>query len=483
MKKAVEILKKKWLRETSLTIVLVLIIIAIYFEINALVDKLNISDLDLTKEQIYSLSDETKTKIQGIGKKVNITLINMSSYEYVIDYANKYSEENSNIAIERIDDISSRPDLMTEYSMEADDSGIIVECGEREKELSISDLYTYEYTTTSYEEVNITEEALTNAILDVTTDNKPKVYLYNVHSKYGESYFTTLSESIENDANEFEYLDLLSAGKVPDDCECLIIPTLVEDISEEEKTYLINYINNGGNLVLLQDVSTISTPNFQEVMDMYGISISSGVVMEQDTDKMVYNLPEFVIADVDTYTSLTNKLNMSLTICLMAPGRIEFKDDDTLESLGISYETLAKSSENAFLRTDLSNTETSKTETDQDAGESTFGALITKQINDETSSKLIVYSNALFSTNYAVQLSNSEMSAISFYNNEDMIVNSVNYLTEKENSITIRKKYGDNVKFTVTEKQSKNILLIIFGIPLLIIFIGYVVWRVRRNKK
>ena len=56
-------------------------------------------------------------------------------------------------------------------------------------------------------------------------------------------------------------------------------------------------------------------------------------------------------------------------------------------------------------------------------------------------------------------------------------------LTEKENSITIRKKYGDTVKFTVTEKESKNIIKIIYGIPLLIILIGYIVWRIRRNKK
>ena len=75
------------------------------------------------------------------------------------------------------------------------------------------------------------------------------------------------------------------------------------------------------------------------------------------------------------------------------------------------------------------------------------------------------------------------MSAISFYNNEDMIVNSVNYLTEKENSITIRKKYGDTVKFTVTEKESKNIIKIIYGVPFLIILVGYIVWRIRRNKK
>lgn len=75
------------------------------------------------------------------------------------------------------------------------------------------------------------------------------------------------------------------------------------------------------------------------------------------------------------------------------------------------------------------------------------------------------------------------MSAISFYNNEDMVVNSINYLAEKENSITIRKKYGDTVKFTVTEKQKKIILQIIYGIPLLIILIGFIVWRIRRNKK
>ena len=66
MKKTVEILKKKWLRETSLTLILVAIIITIYFEINALVNKANVPDLDLTKSQIYSLSEETKDKIKDI---------------------------------------------------------------------------------------------------------------------------------------------------------------------------------------------------------------------------------------------------------------------------------------------------------------------------------------------------------------------------------------------------------------------------------
>ena len=57
MKNALEVLKKKWLKDTSLTLLLIAIIVAIYFEVNVLVDKLNVPDIDLTKSQIYSLSN------------------------------------------------------------------------------------------------------------------------------------------------------------------------------------------------------------------------------------------------------------------------------------------------------------------------------------------------------------------------------------------------------------------------------------------
>ena len=91
MKNALEILKKKWLRDTSLTLLLIAIIVAIYFEVNVLVDKLNVPDIDLTKSQIYSLSNETKDKLKSIDKEIDILLINMQSYDYVTEYADKYS--------------------------------------------------------------------------------------------------------------------------------------------------------------------------------------------------------------------------------------------------------------------------------------------------------------------------------------------------------------------------------------------------------
>ena len=93
-------------------------------------------------------------------------------------------------------------------------------------------------------------------------------------------------------------------------------------------------------------------------------------------------MPGFVITDVGTYTSLTKKLNMNLTMCLMDPGKIEFKDSETLENLGVSYEILAQASEKAFLRNDLNISDYKKTENDQDASNAILGALVTKNLQN-----------------------------------------------------------------------------------------------------
>ena len=94
---------------------------------------MNVPDIDLTKSQIYSLSNETKDKIKGIDKEIDILLINMQNYDYVTEYADKYVAENQNIKIERIDNLASRTDIMSKYNMESSDSGIVVKCGEKEK--------------------------------------------------------------------------------------------------------------------------------------------------------------------------------------------------------------------------------------------------------------------------------------------------------------------------------------------------------------
>src|SRR5699024_10860762 len=112
--------------------------------------------------------------------------------ESVEDFANKYNSENNKIKVEVITDVASRPDLTDEYGITADTSIIIIECGDKQKTLTSYDLYTTDYTT--YQTKDITEEAITNAILDVTTEEKPVIYNLTGHNKYDSNYLYYFSE-------------------------------------------------------------------------------------------------------------------------------------------------------------------------------------------------------------------------------------------------------------------------------------------------
>lgn len=482
MKKIIEIIKKKWLKDTFLTILLIAIIFAIYFGINYGVEKLNVEDIDLTTDKIYSISEQTETKLANLDKDVTIELINLSDYVYLLDFTNKYTQLNSHITVERIDDLTSRADIMNKYSLESTDSLLIIKSGEKERLLSTNDLYTYDYTT--YEQIDITEEAITNAIIEVTIEDKPNIYFLEGHNYYDMSYFQLLKDDITSEANNVSNLNILTAGSVPENCDCLVITTLKEDITEMERDSLINYSNNGGKILLLADANIlgVNTPNFNQILDLYGFSISKGMLLEQDQNQMIYGSPEFIISQIDT--SIFNKNSkMNMNICVIDSGRMEFKDEDTLNNLGVTYSTLAKTSDSAFLRTNLNISSMSKTNQDTDAAESIIGALVTRTLEDEKTAEMIVYSNAVFATNQQISMNNTyAMYANRLCNNDDVAINSVSYLTQRTDTITIRKD-ADSVSYTVTETQHNIIMAIIFLVPVAIIIIGIIVWQVRRRKK
>ena len=483
MKKILEIIKKKWLRDTFLTILLIVIIFVIYFGINYGVKKLNLKDIDLTTDKIYSISESTKTKLENLEKDVTIQLINMNDYVYLQDFANKYTQLNEHIKVERIDDLSSRPDIMNKYSLESTDILIIVKSGDKETVLSTGDLYTYDYTT--YEQIDVTEEAITNAIIEVTIEDKPNVYFLEGHNYYTDSYFQLLKQDIKSESNEVNTVNILTKGSVPEDCDCLVITTLKEDLTEVEADKIIEYSNNGGKILLLSDANILGVemPNFDRVLELYGFKISDGIIIEQDENKMIYNSPEFIISSIEANSIITKNIKMNVNICLIDTGRIEFEDEETLDGKGITYTKLATVSDSAFLRKNLEISTYNKTNQDEAAGGSTVAALVTRKIDENKNSEMIVFSNAIFATNQTVSLNNNySMYANKLYNNDDVVINSVSYLTKRSDTITIRKDY-DSVTYNVTQVQHNIITAIIFLVPVAIIIVGIVVWQIRRRKK
>lgn len=229
-----------------------------------------------------------------------------------------------------------------------------------------------------------------------------------------------------------------------------------------------------------QNMLNFETPNFNKILEQYGISIEYGALIEQDSGKMLQNAPNTIIEDVSA--SFMNKLDMKIKMCAINAGKINFADSDKLKELGVTYETIASTSDTAFVRTNFNAKSLSKTDEDKDEGSAIIGAYAEKKISDDKTSKLIIYSNELFASDITVSINTQYYTyASELYNNKDVVLNSLSHLTERDDTIVIRKT-NEAEKYTVSDQEDVIIKTIIFVVPLIIIFIGIVVWIFRRRK-
>lgn len=485
--KFIEIIKKKWLVDSTMTFILILIIIAIFIAINILMQKLELTPIDFSQEKLYTLTDESKEKMKNIDKDVNIYFIGYAEDNSNLDLAKQYNKANEKIKVEAVD-INNRPDLAEKYGIESGTEGIIVECGNKSKVLTENDLVTYD--TSTFETISVAEEKLTSSIQSVTTDKVPKVYFLEGYSEFSlNKNMNYLNMYLGNEINEVETLNLLSAGNVPEDCDTLVITSPSKDFDDVTTNAILNYIKLGKNILWLNSAVTAQKEmtNVNKVLAEYGVKpFEVGIIRETDSSKMLTDSPDLIIPEIQSST-VTNDLYNTTGVILVNATKINI-DTDRLEELKVEKTDLALTSEGAYFRTNFNN-QAASASSDEQKGEFIVGAELEKTIkeaNEENgesavASKLIIYGENYFISDY--QLSeNSQYGAVQLAYNKDLILNSIAYLVDREEDITARKSTG-TVTYTATEQQDTIIKIVIFTVPILIIIAGIIVWQVRRRKK
>jgi len=485
--KFIEIIKKKWLINGTKTIILIAIIVAIFILISVGMQKLELTPLDFTKDNLYTLTEESKEKARNIDKDVNMYFIGYTDDNTTLDLAKQYHKANEKINVEAVK-IENRPDLANKYGIESGSEGIIVECGDKSKVLTEYDLITYD--TTTYETISVAEEKLTSAIVSVASDKIPKVYFLEGYSEFSlDVNMNYLNMYLANEINEVETLDILSKGKVPDDCDTLVITTPSKDFDDVATNSIIDYINSGRNILWLNAAVTeqVNMPNVNKILSLYGVKpFEVGIIRETDSSKMISGSADLIIPEIQSAT-VTEDLYNTTGVILVNATKINI-DTDKLEELKVEQTDLLVASKSSYFRTDFNN-QSSSASSDEETGTFVVGTELIKTINegnDETgeksiSSKLIIYGENYFITDY--QLSqNTQYGAIQLAYNKDLPLNSIAYLADREEDIIVRKNTG-TVTYTATEEQDTIIRVIIFTVPSVIILAGIVVWQIRRRKK
>ena len=483
----IQMIKKRWLIDGTKTIILVLVLIAVFLAINTVLHNLDLAPIDFSQEKLYTLTDESKEKVKDIDKDVHIYFVGYTDEDSNLDLAKQYHNANEKITAEAVD-INNRPDLANKYGIESGMQGIIVECGEKSQVLSASDLYTYD--TTTYEQISIAEEKLTSAITSVTTDDVTKVYFLEGYSSFSlNQNMYLLSMYLENEIYEIDTLNVLSVGNVPEDCDTLIITTPTKDFDDIATKSITEYINKGGNILWLNAavVNEQDFPNVNSILAMYGVKpFTVGTIRETDTSKMLSNSPDLIIPELE-YSEITKDLYNTTGAIFVNSTKINV-DEDGLEDLKVNKVDLARTSNDAYFRTNFNNQQNEAVE-GEEIGSFLVGAELDKTIkeaNEETgekeiTSKLVIYGENYFISDYQLSQS-SQYGAIQLGYNRDLMINSISYLVDRPEDITARKSTG-TVTYNATEQQDTIIRITIFAVPILIVLIGIIVWQVRRRKK
>ncbi len=486
--KFIETIKRKWLVNSSKTILLIVIILAFFIGISILMQKLQLTPIDLTEEKLFTLTEESKEQVKNIEKDINIYFIGYSDDDPTLDLARQYSKVNEKIKIETAT-ATDRPDLVQKYGIDTSSQGIIVESGSQYKVLASNDLYTYDYTT--YETISIAEEKLTAAIKSVTIENLPKVYFLNGYSSFSlTSGMQYLDMYLQNEVNQVESLDILSKGKVPDDCNTLVITSPEKDFDDITTNAIMEYINKGGNILWLNAAKAqdISLTNVNKVLANYGVQpFEVGIIRETESSKMVSDSPDLIMPEIQS-ADVTNKLYNSDGVIFVNATKINVADDDTLNSLNVTKTELIKTSENAYFRTNFTNT-SNVPQGEEVKDTYLIGAQFDKVIseaNEETNtneikSTLVIYGENFFVSDYQLTQT-TQTPMVAYRQNKDLVLNTIAYLSDREEDITVRKSTG-SITYTATEQENRIILAIITAVPLIIIIIGVVVWIKRRRQK
>lgn len=488
----IEIVKKKWLVDGTKTFILIAIIIAIFIGINIFMQKLELAPIDFSQEKLYTLTEESKEKVKNINKNVNIYFIGYTDDDSNLDIAKQYKKANEKIVAEAVD-INNRPDLAQKYGIESGTQGIIIECGDKTKVLTANDLVTYDKST--YETISIAEEKLTSSILSVTSSKIPKVYFLEGYSEFSlKENMNYLNMYLANEVNEIETLDVLSVGKIPDDCDTLVITTPSKDFDDIATIAIIDYINSGRNILWLNAAITTQKDltNVNKILAMYAVNpFEVGIIRETDSGKMVTGSPDLVIPDIQ-YSTVTKDLYNSKGTIFANATKININEEQ-LEEQQVEKTDLALASEGAYFRTNF-NIQSNAASADEEKGTFVVGAELDKTIQKATeatedtestsaiTSKLIIYGENYFVSDYPLSSSSSSYPVIQLAYNKDLVLNSIAYLVEREEDITARKSTG-TVIYTATDEQDIIIRVVIFVVPIVVIIAGIVVWQVRRRKK
>ena len=484
-------LKSRKARHGSVAIGIVIAVIAIVIVLNIicslLVGRFPNLKLDMTANSSYALQEDTADYVSHLSKNVKVTiLMNKDDFEsggsYMVQTVNLLekmeSGSNGKLKLDYVD-LTENPTFTSAYpDVDWTDSSanylMVVECGEQYRVLKADDCFEYdEEAYYYYGSMQFTgskvEQAVVTSMLNVTTDDKVVVDMITGNNEQDSSAIKTL---LENNAYQVTEISL-ATQELEEDATIAVLYAPSVDLDEEAVSKLSGWLDNDGKygrtLIYVPTADMPATPNLDELLNEWGMSVDRGYVFETSNDHLVSNSSPyaFLVDYTDYYTE--GLKNSGIPVVVSDTHAVNVTDESKAHAI------LNTSEKAGIYPLDA--------EENWDYNDAVKGEPISvaaegiKSNTDETESKLVVFGSYI--------MFNSKIMNFNSYNNSSYLMNLINTVSGKDDTgITIETKTMESTELGVADVATRSIIMVIFVIviPIAVIIIGLVLWIRRRNK-
>ena len=467
-------------RAGTYSVVISVLAIAVAIVLNLIISGLpkTYTNIDLTDADVLALSEQTKQILSDLDESVTVYQLIESEGnedEYITELLSRYSDLSKNFHVEKVN-VVLYPNFISRYTSESlYENSLIVVSDKRHAVIDYFEVYQYTFAEGStqdnldVEDVRLFgEEKITKALDFVTTDVLPVVYNLTGH---GEGTFTELlKELIDSDNMTLLDLSLMQAGGVPADCSCLIINTPSVDIADAEKEMILDYLENGGSLLLISDYTKAGFTNIAEIMDYYGLYSEQTVILEGNSNHY-YSARNMILPEIGEH-EVTAAIRRGGYFAMTPISMPIFEKANHRESLTIT--PLLSSTKESYIKADFDNRTTDEKETGDKTGPFSI-AVAAEDVYGEQSTQLV-----WIGTSYI--LDETINTAVSGTNN-DFILGCLGWMTGSESAISIHSKSVVYEELNVPSGAA-NFWFVVFTviIPVVLLTSGGVILYRRRKR-
>ncbi|HZK33828.1 MAG TPA: Gldg family protein [Bacillota bacterium] len=453
---------------------LTIIVIAVLIAVNLVVDMIPLR-LDLTKNKVYSLSEQTYNILDNLEEDITIYTINeLNASSTVVDeILLRYKAYSDQITIDYIDP-DRDPARAQEYTRAEETlnhGDLIVESGDKFQLIKSFTLFNYSSQDYSPESLAV-EQRVTSGIMFVSGAEAPVVYMLQGHGELALPYNVINQMELENFS--MDVLNLVTDREMPEDIDILLINAPRRDLAEEEEEVIRQYLEDGGKAVFLMDPLAGELERFDTLLRSYGVSQRHSYIIEADQSRY-YNNPIYLLPKYQEHEITTPLASSDMPLIMPVSQGIEILET---RRNTLTLESLLTTSDDAFARPVASDSNSAVKEDGDIDGPFDLVVAVTDNVydlvaNEAVETQLVVYGNII------------DAQRASFTHTEggvDLFLNSLNWLADREQSITIRPKSIYEIPLNISQ-STFNIYgaISVILVPLTALIIGLVVWLRRRH--